>query len=116
MSIQYLYYRIDDVKHQCNQPGQDQYADDDRIDITMDALEYVHILLTHLSSACAGSCCTTASFTVCWLRLSRRRGQVSFTRPIWANRIMNATPVTASQMRWIPWPGSSRPVRPWPRP
>src|SRR4249920_329384 len=111
MNVRDLLYRIDDVKHQCNQPGQDQYADDDRIDVSMDALEYVH--LTHLSSACAGSGSPTASFTDCWIRLSRRRGQVSFTRPIWANRTMNATPVTASQMRWIPRPGSNRPDRPW---
>ncbi len=79
-NIRHLPYGIDDVQHQCYQPGQDQYADDDRIDVSMDALEYVH--LTHLSSACAGSCSTTASFTVCWARMSRRRGQASFTRPI----------------------------------
>ena len=80
MNVRDLLYRIDDVKHQCNQPGQDQYTNDDRIDVSMDVLEYVH--LTHLSSACTGSCSTTASFTACWLRLSRRRGQVFFTRPI----------------------------------
>src|SRR5215831_8561483 len=102
-----LPYWIDDVEHQCDQPGQNQYADDDRIDIAMDVLEYVH--LTSLSSACAGGCCTSASFTACWASMSRRRGQMSFTRPIWANRTMNATPVTASQIRWIPWPASNRP-------
>jgi len=82
------------------EPGQDQYADDDRIDVSMEALEYVHSI--HLSSACTGGCSTNASCTLCSMRLSRRRGQVSFTRPIWANSTRNATPVTASQMRCIP--------------
>src|SRR6516165_3496417 len=100
MSIQDLCYRIDDGKHQGDQPSQNQYSDNHRINITVDVLEDVH--LTSLSSACAGGCCTSASSTVCWAIMSRRLGQVSFTRPIWANKIMNAIPVTASQMRWIP--------------
>src|SRR6266516_3184489 len=59
----YLAYRVDRDEHPGNQPGQDQYADDDRIDIPMDSLE--HMLLTHLSSACVGSCAVSSS-VVCW--------------------------------------------------
>src|SRR6266699_1421796 len=58
-----LAYRFECDEHQRDQPGQDQYADDDRIDIAMDSLE--HILLTHLSSACVGSCAVSSS-VVCW--------------------------------------------------
>src|SRR5215467_5667174 len=80
----YLPYLIDDVEHQCNKPGQNQYADDDRIHIAMDMLEYVH--RTSLFSDCAGGCSPAASCTACWAMMSQRRSQVSFTRPIWANR------------------------------
>ena len=59
----HLPYRADCDEHPGNQPGQDQYADDDRIDIAMDSLE--HMLLTHFSSACAGSCAVSSS-VVCW--------------------------------------------------
>ncbi len=54
-----LPYRIDDVEHQCDQPGQDQYANDDRVDIAMDVLQYVH--LSSLSSASAGGFSPAAS-------------------------------------------------------
>ena len=56
--IQYLPYRIDRDEHPGNQPGQDQYADDDRIDITVDTPEYIHVLHLSLSSGCArGASC-----------------------------------------------------------
>jgi hypothetical protein len=50
----YLAYRVERDEHQRDQPSQDHYADDDRIDISMDSLE--HIPLTHLSSACTDGC------------------------------------------------------------
>ena len=57
-STRYLPYGIDGDEHPGNQPGQDQYADDDRIDITMNTPEDVHVLHLSLSSGCArGSSC-----------------------------------------------------------
>ncbi len=54
----YLPYGIDRDEHPGNQPGQDKHADDDRIDITMDTPEDVHVLHLSLSSGCArGSSC-----------------------------------------------------------
>jgi hypothetical protein len=50
----HLPYRADCDEHPGNQPGQDQFTDDDRIDIAMDSLE--HNPLTHLSSACTDGC------------------------------------------------------------
>ncbi len=35
-----LPYRIERDEHDCNQPGQDQHADDNRIGVAMDALEH----------------------------------------------------------------------------
>ncbi len=54
-----LPYRIDDVEHQCDQPGKDQYTNDHRVDIAMDVLQYVH--LSSLSSASAGGFSPAAS-------------------------------------------------------
>ncbi len=57
-STRYLPYGIDRDEHPGNQPGQDQYADDDRIHITMDTPEDVHVLHLSLSSGCArGASC-----------------------------------------------------------
>ncbi len=53
--------RIDGDEHPGDQPGQDQHADDDRIDITMDMPEDVHVLHLSLSSRCAGASPATAS-------------------------------------------------------
>jgi hypothetical protein len=44
----YLPYWVDRDKQPGNQPSQYYYADDDRIDVTMDSLE--HPLLTHFLS------------------------------------------------------------------
>lgn len=59
----YLPDRVDRDEQPRNHPGQDQYADDDRIDIPMDSLQ--HLLLTHLSSACAADGCADSSCVVC---------------------------------------------------
>src|SRR5450755_855915 len=95
-----LHDRVDYEQQQRNQPGQDQETDDGRIHITMDSLE--HVFHTHLSSACTGGSCASCSFVCGWFCFSGLRGQVSWTRPIWANSTMNATHVTASQGRLIP--------------
>jgi hypothetical protein len=57
----YLPYGIDRDEHPGNQPGQDQYANDDRIDITMNTPEDVHVLHLSLSADCIGGSWATTS-------------------------------------------------------
>jgi hypothetical protein len=65
--VQYLPYGVDCDKHPGNQPGQDQYADDDRIDITMNTPEDVHVLHLSLSSDCIGGSWATTSCVAGWV-------------------------------------------------
>src|SRR5258708_8951040 len=76
-----LAYRVERDEHQRDQPGQDHYADDDRIDITMDSLE--HIPLTHLSFACTGGCSASPAWVYSpgWGSFSDGRARVPSQAP-----------------------------------
>ncbi len=65
-STRYLPYRVDRDEHPGNQPGQDQHADDDRIDIMMNTPEDVHVLHLSLSSDCIGGAFATTSCAAGW--------------------------------------------------